>query len=441
MNASTSLRPPPTATSVWRRDGFAGYCTAQTVSTAGDAVTSVALPVIAAIDLHASTFHVALLGVAGRLPALMFSLPAGALVDRHLKRPVLIVCQAGSGLALATVPAAALIGATPTLTQLYLVAFTVAALGVVGSTASISYLPHLVDRDQLVAANSTLGSANSAATLIGSNSGGALVSALGSARAVLLDCASYLISVALLLRIRHPEPAVERTTRPPLRTDIRAGLAYVWHQPILRAAVTSNAVNSSAMSASSALWSLYLIRDLGYSPTVLGLILGAGSVGGILGGLAGAKLATRSSPAHLILSCLAIVPLAQLPLVLVHPGIAGRLALGGGMLVQTAAVVAGGGIIRSIRQSVTRDDMQGRAQAAAAWIAFGLRPLAALAAGGLGTLLGLRPTLALTAAVLFIPFFMLWHSPVRALRTMPAPATPVPAQRTTAHADDEPAAP
>jgi hypothetical protein len=90
--------------------------------------------------------------------------------------------------------------------------------------------------------------------------------------------------------------------------------------------------------------------------------------------------------------------------------------IGIGMVIRTGAAVCHGGLQRAVRQELAPDELQGRAQATGAWLAFSLRPFAALAAGGLGTWLGLHLTLTLITAALVIPFLVLWNSPVRRLR-------------------------
>jgi hypothetical protein len=124
-----------------------------------------------------------------------------------------------------------------------------------------------------------------------------------------------------------------------------------------------------------------------------------------------------------MLGALALNPLAQIPLVLVGPGLGGQLAIGTGMIIQTGAAVCHGGLQRAVRQELAPDELQGRAQATGAWLAFSLRPFAALAAGALGTLLGLHATLTLITAALVIPFLVLWNSPVRSLGS-DAPTSP-----------------
>lgn len=186
----------------------------------------------------------------------------------------------------------------------------------------------------------------------------------------------------------------------------------------------SNTATSFVLAASSALWSLYLLRELHWSPTALGIVMGAGGLGGILGALIWQPLDRRWGPGPVMLGALSLNPLAQVPLVLAGPGLGGQVAIGTGMIIQTGAAVCHGGLQRAVRQELAPDELQGRAQATGSWLAFSLRPFAALAAGALGTWLGLRPTLTLITVTLVVPFLVRWNSPVRSLGTAaPTPMT------------------
>ncbi|MFH8387481.1 MFS transporter, partial [Kitasatospora sp. NPDC018058] len=79
---------------------------------------------------------------------------------------------------------------------------------------------------------------------------------------------------------------------------------------------------------------------------------------------------------------------------------------------------------------ITPPEMQGRAQSSGMWLAFSLRPLAALLAGVAGAAIGLRPALTAITCLLAVPAWMLWRSPVRHLAALPAPgaAPALPAQ-------------
>ncbi|GAA2255642.1 MFS transporter [Kitasatospora cystarginea] len=419
-HTDTGRRPDRPGT-LWRQPDFRNYALGQGISIAGSGVTLVAVPVVAALQLHASTMQVAGLAVAGRLPPLLFTLHAGVLADRWPKQPIVIGCELASGAVLATVPLESLV-TTPSLVQLYTVTFLVASLQVLGSTASTAFVPQLVEHHRLVEANARLGTGNSLADTAGSNLGGLLVGLLGAARAVAADSLSYLLSATLLLRIQTPEPArTEPEQRTSMVADIRAGLAYTLRTPLVRAAVLSNAVNASAMAACAALWSLFLLRTLGWPPAVLGLVMGAGGIGGAIGGITGRHLAARFGPGRVIVTALALSPLCQLPLLLARPGTTGQVAIGAAMVVQTGCAVASGALLRSIRQLITPPEMQGRAQSSGMWLAFGLRPLAALLAGVAGAAIGLRPTLTAITCLLAVPAWMLWRSPIRHLTSLPAP--------------------
>lgn len=396
--------------SLWRHADFRKYWGGQAVTVTGFGITTIGTSVIAVVDLHASTMHVALIAFAGKLPQLLLSLHAGVLADRYRKRPIIISCDLLCAATLATIPLAQWL-AQITLEQLYVVTFLVSALHVIGSNASISYLPTLLHGNQLKEGNAKLGAANSLADLAGNNLGGVLVSALGAARAIALDAVSYLICAWCVLRIRHREPApVPRPAGSSQWTEIREGLDYTLKAPVVRPIVLSNATTSFILAASSAIWSLYLLRELSWSPTALGIVMGASGIGGFLGALAWRPLERRWGAGPVMLTALALNPVAQVPLVLAGPGLGGQLAIGAGMVIQTCAAVAHGGLQRSVRQELCPEHLQGRAQSTGAWLAFGLRPFAALLAGALGTQIGLRPTLLVITCALVAPFLVLWRS-------------------------------
>src|SRR5947208_10817479 len=91
---------------LWRNPDFLRLWAGQSVSQLGSQVTNLALPFVAILVLHATTFQVAALGVVEFLPFILFSLPAGVWVDRLPRRPILIVADCGRAVVLGTVPLA-----------------------------------------------------------------------------------------------------------------------------------------------------------------------------------------------------------------------------------------------------------------------------------------------------------------------------------------------
>jgi len=133
---------------LWRHADFLKLWSAQSISQLGTQVSALAIPLAAIIVLHASPFEVASLNTVDFLPFLLFSLPAGVWVDRLRRKPILVLADLVRAAALATVPLTYGLGAL-TIWQLYAVGFTVGTLTVFFDVSYQSYLPSLVEREEL----------------------------------------------------------------------------------------------------------------------------------------------------------------------------------------------------------------------------------------------------------------------------------------------------
>ncbi|MEU8580228.1 MFS transporter [Streptomyces abikoensis] len=138
--------------SLWRHGCFFRYWLANAVDLVGSGVTQVALPLVAVVELHASVWQAALLSFAQKCPPLLVSLPAGALADRHRKRPLTVGAALAGGAAFLVIPLADAVGRL-SLGLLYGVALVGSVAEVFGSTARISLLPSLLPRSRLMEAN------------------------------------------------------------------------------------------------------------------------------------------------------------------------------------------------------------------------------------------------------------------------------------------------
>jgi len=239
---------------LWRHRNFLLLWSGQTVSELGSAVTQLALPLTAVVVLGASTFQVGLLTSAATLAFAVIALPAGAIVDRHTKRWLMIWCDVARMLIIGSIPVAAALGAL-TMGQLYAVAITAGVCTVFFDVSYQSYLPVLIDKADLVEGNGKLGATQSFAQLIGPGLGGGLVGLVGAARAMATDAISYAVSVASLLAIRAREEPPHPAQRQKLRTEIAEGLSFVLRHPILRKIVactgTANLFGGMATAISS----------------------------------------------------------------------------------------------------------------------------------------------------------------------------------------------
>ncbi|WP_058042966.1 MFS transporter [Streptomyces roseifaciens] len=414
----------PAEESLWRHRDFRRYWHAQAVDVTGNSITSVAIPLIAVVVLHATVMEAALLSFAEKLPPLLVALPAGALADRHRKRPITIGAALVNAAAFATIPVAEAAGHL-TLGHLYVVALVGSTATVFGSIARISYLPALLPPGQLLEANSKLGGVSSLSDSAGAQLGGALVGVLGATRAIYVDVVSYVACAVLLGRIRTPEPAsAPRREGSTHRKEIAEGVRYVVSHPTICPLLLTGTAFSAAFAFLNTLWALFLLRDLHFSALALGTAMSVAGLGGLFGALLVRNVVARWGPARVMLTALAAMPITELPLLLASPGLPGQIAITAGLFLQMACAIAQGSTQRSIRQSVCAPAMQGRMMATGQWITFGSRPLAALLAGASGTWIGLRPTLTLGTLALTIPFLVLFTSSLRSMHEVPtAPAT------------------
>lgn len=171
----------------------------QIVSNLGDGVGNIATPLLI-LALTGSPVQAGAVFALQQVMFVILSLPAGALVDRWDRKRVMIVCDAGRGLATASVLLALWTGHL-TMAQLYLFAVLLGIFSTLFNFAEVACLPNVVGKGQIPAATSQNQAANAATGLIAPPLGGFL---FGIDRAVpfLVDAISNAASVASLRFIR-----------------------------------------------------------------------------------------------------------------------------------------------------------------------------------------------------------------------------------------------
>lgn len=411
---------PARAGGLWRERAFRAFWAGRTVSALGSQVTLLALPLVAVLALGATPLQMGLLTAAGSLPALLCGLVVGVWVDRRRRRPLMIVADLGRGALLLAIPVAALLGVLRVET-LYAVAFLAGGLTLVFDVAAQSFFPTLVGRDRLVAGNSALEVSRSGAEILGPGLAGGLVQLVTAPFAVVADAASFLASALLLGLIRAPEPVPEPPdARQRLWPAIGEGLRAVLGHPVLRALAGAAGLLACFNSVLEAVFLLYLSRDLGLAPALLGLIFAGGSVGFLVGAAVAGPVAARLGQGPTLIAAIALVGLSDFLIPL-----AGGVRAFAAPLLVAAQFLFGLGLTGyniaavSLRQGSTPDRLQGRVNASVRFLVQGLTPLGALAGGVLGLWLGLRPTLVLAAAGELLAALWLLASPLRAGEPIP----------------------
>lgn len=278
-------------TGLWAHPDFVRLWAGTTTSTFGTLIGGLALSFTAIIFLDASAAEVAVLGGCQLVPGFLVSPFAGVWVDRLKRRPIMIVTDLGRAAALFSVPLAAAFGGL-TMAQLFAVAAVNSAFSVFFAAAYQSYLPTLVQREELLEGNAKLAGTASVAEVASFSLSGWLVQLLRAPGAVAIDAASFVVSAYFVWRIRQPEPEVVRDREAEhFWREAKEGAGVVLHDGVLRSLAVAEALQAMAEKILTTVFLLYLTDELGFSPGVLGLIF---AVGGVTS-LGGAWLANRGT--------------------------------------------------------------------------------------------------------------------------------------------------
>ncbi|MBC3840318.1 MFS transporter [Streptacidiphilus sp. 4-A2] len=386
----------------------------------GESVTVLAIPLIAVSTLHASTFEVGLLNAAPWLPWLLIGLPVGVWVDRWRRRPVMLWADIICFVLFASVPVAAWAGVLG-VGQLLVVALLTGAATVFFQTAYSAYLPGLLDPADRAEGNAKLHGSESAAQIVGLGAGGLLIQLVGAANGMLVNTTTFLLSFLLLYRIRHREPVPERAerSRGALGKEIREGLRLVSHDAYLRTLTLFGATSNLALTGYQSILVVFLVREIGLSAGMIGALATVGGIGGVFGALVVRRVADRLGTGRTLLLCQLglVTPAVLIPLT--APGV-GLLLLVVGYGSVSVGVVAGNIVKSTFIQHYCPPGWLGRVGASSAFLNYGTMPLGALLGGALGTWLGFRPALWILTAGVPLSGLILYFSPIRRHRDLPA---------------------
>ncbi|MCA0146647.1 MFS transporter [Blastococcus sp. LR1] len=409
----TTAAPP----GLWRSHDFRQLWAAETVSQVGTQITLLALPVLAVAVLDATALEMGVLTALETAAFLVIGLPAGAWVDRWRRKRVLVVSDLVRALALGSLPVAYVLDVLA-LPQLFVVAAVTGTATVFFDVAYQSYLPSLVARDQIVDGNGKLEASRAVAQVAGPGLAGILLRFLGAPLLIAVDALSFLLSAAFLGRIRHVEVLPDRSARRRLRSEIAEGLSFVLRHPLLRRIVACTGTANLFSSISGTLLVLFALRTLGMSESTLGFVLSSGAVGGLLGAVTAAPFARLVGEGRAIpLSALLLAPFAALtPLAAAGPP---EVLLVVGVFGFSWAVVVYNVVQVSFRQRLCPPALLGRMNASVRFLVYGTMPLGALLGGGLGTWIGLVPTLWIAVAGQALAAVWVVSSPLIGMRELP----------------------
>jgi MFS family permease len=395
----------------------------ETVSVFGSQVTVLAVPTVAILILHAGPFQVGTLSALEFLAFPTLGLVAGVYADRLRRRPIMIVCDIGRGLALGSIPVAFVLGIL-SLEQLYFVALLTGIFTVFFDVSYQSYLPALVDRSNLIEGNTKLEITRSTAQVAGPAIAGFLIQWIGGAKAVAVDALSFFLSALALASIKKPEAEPRPSTASGTTgfiPEMREGIEVVFRNPILwRIAACTASTNLGSNMVFGAVFLVFAYRQLHLSAGLVGIVFAVGSVGGLIGAFLAGWVARKIGigPTLGVMVVVGGLALLATPIAL----------LGAPAVILTATGFIEGLTIPvyninqvSLRQAITPDRVQGRMNATMRTIVWGTIPIGAFMGGILGTSIGLVQTIVIGGIVSVAASLWIFLGPVIRLKEQPAP--------------------
>ncbi len=341
-----------------RRRVFLG---GQAVSMLGDGLALLAIPLLV-LRVTSSPEAAVLASLPGSVGYLAAGIPAGVVVDRL--DPWLVL---GAGDVLRAVIFLALFlltGARAVPVWLILaLAFAAGAVTVFADTAMAIAVRDVFAGPGLVPANSWLESASQAGQIAGPSAAGLLAAAGLLHVSMLIDAATFVVSLASLAAVRR----AYRTARPPgrpaswrtLGRELAEGVRYLAATRLLATLLAFLLVLNLCLGADKLV--IFLARaTLHLPPALVGLVVTAGGVGGLLGAIGTGALCRRLGPLPVVAVGAAASGVA---LILIGSATALPVLLAGNLL-YTWAIIAASVTLRALRQALVPRPLLGRVTAA-----------------------------------------------------------------------------
>jgi MFS family permease len=406
---------------LWLSADFRKLWISLTVTSFGAQVTNLALPLTAALLLHATPLQMGILVALETLPFALVSLHAGVLLDRVRKLPVVIACNLARGVALLVIPLAAFTD-TLSVEVLYAVGFFCGVQNVVGGAAYQVLLAQMAGRKRLVEANAKIALGETSAALVGPGLAGGLIQALTAPFAILLDAVGFLLSGAVLRRVRVPSDLPHDGPRAPVMAEIADGLCLVFRNRTLFALAWLAALWQFLHHMQIAVLILFATRELGLSAGAIGLVYMFGGLGCVIAAASAERLSARLGVGPVIVHGLILTALAWQAFGLIGgPVWFATILLGLAMLLFDFGGVLYGINYLALRQAITPDRLMGRMTATMRFLTVAMAPLGSLVGGALATQVGTRGTLLTVGALgILLAIGAVAWSPVRRHQTLPA---------------------
>ncbi len=388
------------------------------ISSFGGQITMLALPLTAAILLHATPSQMGILTAMELAPFVLLSLPSGVWLDRVRKLPVYVIGEGIIAVVLSSVPLCWYFGWL-SMPFMYGVAFAIGCVFVTAGTAAQIVLTQVVPRERLVEAHAKNALASSGAEVAGPGVAGALIKLVGAPLALLADAVLLLVSVLILRGLRVVENRVS-TEETHFWRDLKEGLRFVASQRLLVSLAVAVGLWQMCHQCAMVVQILFVTRELGLNEHQVGLCYMGLGLGAIVASTLGNRISRRVGPGPCLILGFAVCGLGWLQLALAPLGAWGVTAFVFMLLCFSAGAVLIFINFLALRQAVTPEPLLGRMTSTMRWLILLPAGPGALLGGYLGEHFGLRCALALGGVGSLALAGWAWRHPLlRNVRTLP----------------------
>jgi MFS family permease len=387
------------------------------ISSFGGQITLLAVPLTAAVLLHATPTQMGLLTCMEIMPFVLFSVPTGVWLDRRRKLPVYVIGELTIACAVASVPFAWWRGWL-TMGWLYLAAFVIGAVNTTAGSAAQIVLTQIVPRERLVEAHAKNALATSTAEVSGPGLAGALIKLAGAPVALLATATLLLTSASILRAVAVRE--TPSASNPPFWAALREGLHFVRAHALLVTMASCVGIWQFCNQCAMVVQILFATRQLGLSERAVGLSYVALGAGTITASMIGHRISRHIGPGPTLVLGFGVSGTGWLLLSLAPANAIGIAAYATMLLMFGMGAVFIFINFLSLRQSVTPGRMLGRMTSTMRWLILLPAGPGALLGGWLGEHFGLRLSLGFAGTAALCLAMVAWRLPViRSVRTLP----------------------
>jgi MFS family permease len=195
---------------------------------------------------------------------------------------------------------------------------------------------------------------------------------------------------------------------------MREGLWVLWRDARLRALAASAGIRYFFGGAFATLYTFYVVRELGVTPLVYGVLVTMGGAGALLGSFVAARASHRCGQGKALIGAMLIDSLLALFIPLAAGPYSVALLSVSQLIGDCGAVVYSINEV-SLRQTIVPERLLGRVNASMHLLTVVLGLIGAVLAGVLSGFIGVRPTLFIGACGMLGSFVCLLFSPIRKL--------------------------